>query len=131
MASRRSSLVINVGGFMLSIKSAAYALVLCFVLSPVPVLAQGATSSIQVRATDSAGGLLQGAIVTVTPGGGSYVTDNQGQYVIRGLVPGDYTLSVDYVGFLAFMTQVHITEGQVQRVDASLQVATQSEQVLV
>jgi hypothetical protein len=67
----------------------------------------------------------------VTPNGGSYVTDNQGQYVIRGLAPGDYTVSVNYVGFLDSTMQVHVAEGQAQRVDAMLRVAGQSEQVLV
>jgi outer membrane receptor protein involved in Fe transport len=117
---------------MLPVKNAGIStLILCVVLSASSAMAQSGNISIQGRATDSAGGVLQGAIVTVTPNGGSYLTDNQGQYVIRGLAPGDYTVAVKYVGFLDFTTHVHVSEGQVQRVDATLRVAGQSEQVLV
>jgi len=43
------------------------ALMLCIVLSASSAMAQSGNISIQGRATDSAGGLLKGAIVTVTP----------------------------------------------------------------
>jgi len=59
------------------------------------------------------------------------VTDNQGQYMIRGVAPGDYIVTVNYVGFLDFTMQVHVAEGQAQRVDATLRAAGQSEQVFV
>src|SRR6476620_728900 len=54
-------------------------LTLSLLLVTSTVLAQGANGSIKGRATDSAGGVLPGAIVTVTPKGGSTVTDNQGE----------------------------------------------------
>ena len=117
---------------MLPVKNAGIsALMLFVVLSASSAMAQSGNISIQGRAIDPAGGVLQGATVTVTPNGGSYVTDNQGQYVIRGLAPGDYTVTVKYVGLLDFTTHVHVAEGQAQRVDATLRVAGQSEQVLV
>ena len=50
------------------------------------LLAQG-SGSIKGRATDSAGGVLQGAIVTLSPKGGSAVTNKQGEYSITGLPP--------------------------------------------
>jgi Carboxypeptidase regulatory-like domain/TonB-dependent Receptor Plug Domain/Calcineurin-like phosphoesterase len=95
------------------------------------VLAQGANGSIKGRATDSAGGVLPGAIVTVTPKGGSTVTDNQGEYAMTGLAPGDYAVNVNYLGFNVFTKPVTLAAGQSLRVDATLEVATVSEQVLV
>ncbi len=103
--------------------------VLCLVLAS-RLLAQAERGSISGRVTDSAGGVLQGAIVTVTPGGANVVTDQKGDYVLAGLTPGEYTVNVNYVGFGAFTKEVRVTTGRTT-VDAALQVAGQSEQILV
>ena len=107
-------------------------LTLSLLLVTSTVFAQGANGSIKGRATDSAGGVLPGAIVTVTPKGASTVTDNQGEYSITGLAPGDYAVSVNYLGFNVFTKPVtRRSAGESLRVDATLEVATVSEQVLV
>jgi len=93
--------------------------------------AQGSRGSIQGRATDSAGGVLQGATVTVTPGGQNIVTGREGDFVIRGLAAGSYTVKIDFVGFTTFQESVEIQEGGTVRLDAVLQVAGQSESILV
>jgi TonB-dependent receptor len=103
--------------------------VLCLVLAS-RLLAQAERGSISGRVTDSAGGVLQGAIVTVTPGGANVVTDQKGDYVLAGLTPGEYTVNVSYVGFGVFAKEVRVTTGRTT-VDAALQVAGQSEQILV
>src|SRR5262245_10306872 len=87
--------------------------------------------SIKGRATDSAGGVLQGAIVTLSPKGGSTVTNTQGEYSITGLSAGDYTVSVNYLGFSTFTASASVEPGATVTVNATLQVASQSEQVLV
>src|SRR5262245_55300944 len=93
--------------------------------------AQTERGGISGRVTDSAGGVLQGATVTLAPSGGSAITDQQGEFVIAGLTVGDYTITVTYVGFSAYTQQVHVNSGRPTRVDAALQVGTQSEQILV
>jgi TonB-dependent receptor len=99
---------------------------------PVPVtLAQGGRGSIQGRATDSAGGVLQGATVTVEPGDQRTVTGRDGDYVVRGLAPGSYVVRVSFVGFNTFERMVNLQEGEMVRLDSSLQVAAQSESILV
>jgi TonB-dependent receptor len=104
---------------------------LCLTLAATSATAQSRSGSISGRATDPAGGVLQGAIVTLAPKGGGAVTNTQGEYVVAGLAPGDYTVTVDYVGFSPFTTTINLSEGQTARVDATLKVSTQSEQVLV
>jgi TonB-dependent receptor len=106
-------------------------LVFSLALFAAPARAQNARSSIQGRVTDSAGGVLQGASVTVQPGGEHTVTGNEGQFAIAGLSPGAHTLTVSFVGFDVFQKGVEVTAGQAARVDPVLQVAGQSESVLV
>src|SRR5215813_14179345 len=96
-----------------------------------PAMAQGGRATIQGRASDSAGGVLQGATVTVNPGGERTVTGREGDFVIRGLAPGSYTVKVEFVGFATLQESVDVQEGGVVRLDATLQVAAQSESILV
>jgi hypothetical protein len=93
--------------------------------------AQAGRGSIQGRATDSAGGVLQGATVTVTPGGWSVVTGLDGEYVIRNVPTGTYTVKVSFVGLNTFQKMVDVQEGEMIRLDAALQVADQSESIIV
>ena len=109
---------------------ALIAIVVGVLLGAASLLAQG-SGSIKGRATDSAGGVLQGAIVTLSPKGGSAVTNNQGEYSITGLPAGEYTISVNYLGFTPFTETVNVVAGRQATVNAILEVATQSEQVLV
>ena len=93
--------------------------------------AQNVTAVIRGRVTDPAGGVLQGAIVTLAPNGGNAVTDKQGTYSIIGLPPGSYAVQVHYVGFDAFTKTVDVAAGAAIQVDASLSVAGHSEEILV
>ena len=52
--------------------------------------------------------MLQGASVTLTPGGARAVSDAEGGYVIGGLAPGDYTVAVSFIGFRDFTTSAHV-----------------------
>ena len=93
--------------------------------------AEGGNGTIRGRVTDSAGGVLQGATVTLYPSGGRAVTDNEGQFSIVGLPAGEFTITVSYVGVATFTKAATITAGQVARLDAKLEVASQSESILV
>jgi TonB-dependent receptor len=93
--------------------------------------AQGGKGTIQGHVTDSSGAVLQGASVTVTPGGARAATDAEGAYVVGALTPGDYTVTVTFVGFKTFSIAAHVTSGESTRVDPRLDVAGQSESILV
>src|SRR5499425_178529 len=108
-----------------------FAALVWWIAVPAPAAAQGGRGSIEGRATDSAGGVLQGATVTVSPGGARTVTGREGDFIIRGLARGSYTVRVDFFGFTTLQQTVDIEEGGMVRLDAVLQVAAQSESILV
>jgi outer membrane receptor for ferrienterochelin and colicin len=55
----------------------------------------------------------------------------QGEFTITDLLPGKYTVSVFYLGFVPFSTEVTVSAGEVARVEASMKVASTGEQVTV
>jgi hypothetical protein len=95
---------------------------LALVLVP-SVFGQGAKGSITGRVTDTGGGVLQGADVTVEPGDIKVISDAQGQFLITGLTPAAYTVTITYVGFTNAVKSVNVTAGQVANADALLTVA--------
>src|SRR5215471_4438664 len=94
-------------------------------------LAQQNRGSIQGRVTDSSGAVLRGATVTVIPGGAHTVTDAEGGFVMTGLAAGDYTVTVSFVGFREISIATHVEGGKAARIDPKLEVAAQSESILV
>jgi TonB-dependent receptor len=94
-------------------------------------LAQTGRGGISGRVTDSGGAVLRAARVEVQPGGQFAVTDDQGQYAIGDLAPGEDSVTVTYAGFAPFKANAQIVAGQTARIDAALKVATATEQVLV
>ena len=82
------------------------AIVLTLVLPATAVFAQADKGSIQGRVTDSSNAVLQGASVTVTPGGMRAVTNTEGEYTIVALAPGAHTVTVSFVGLKEFAKTV-------------------------
>src|SRR5438477_5385896 len=93
--------------------------------------AQSGKGAIAGHVTDSSGGALVGAQVTVQPKGVSVVSDARGQFFINDLEPGSYTVTITYVGFGAFTQTVNVTAGQAASVEAKLEVESQNLKVLV
>ena len=106
------------------------ALALGFLLE-IPAAGQTGKGAISGRVVDSGGAVLQGARVELQPGGAAAVTNQQGEFTVSGLTPGDYTVTVNYVGFATFSGKVTVTTGQFARVDASLKVASKNEEIMV
>jgi hypothetical protein len=107
----------------------AIAMIVLAVAVPSPARAQSRNGSIQGRVTDSSGAVLQGARVTVAPSGANAVTDANGEFVVLGLAPGDYTVTVTFVGFIEFSRKVSVAAGQSSQADSRLDVAGQSESI--
>jgi TonB-dependent receptor len=83
------------------------------------------------RVTDASQGVLPGARIELQPSGKSAVSDAHGDFTITDIIPGKYTLTVSYVGFEPFSTDVNITGEAASRVEAVMQIGTQSESVTV
>ena len=103
--------------------------VVCSLLWLPPAQAQSAKAIITGTATDSGGSPLQGARVTLDPSGKEVVTEEDGQFRIADVTPGDYTLTVSYVGLAAFSKPLKV-EGDT-KVDAKLDVASRADSVVV
>ena len=95
------------------------------------VRAQGSKGLLTGHVTDASGSILQGAQIELQPGPVTTVTEAHGAYFINNLAPGTYTISITYVGFSLFTKVVIITAGQTTVVDATMEVSSQKDQVLV
>jgi TonB-dependent receptor len=95
------------------------------------LFAQTGKGTLAGHAADTVGAVLPGAKVLVEPGDISAATDQVGEFTIINLVPGDYKVTISYVGFLPFTSDVKVVVGQPTRVDAVLKVAARGEQVTV
>src|SRR4051794_30338001 len=86
--------------------------------------------------TDSSGGAVPGATITIThtETGASHeaVTDANGTYRFSTVQPGTYTMTVKLTGFRTFTREnVPVTLNSITRVDAAMQVGQLSENVTV
>src|SRR5258708_4349369 len=91
------------------------AMVLTLVLQATAAFAQADRGSIQGRVTDSTSAVLQGASVTVTPGGMRAATNTEGEYTITGLAPRSYTVTVRFPGLKEFTRTGTAGPGQTTR----------------
>jgi TonB-dependent receptor len=106
----------------------ALALQACFATQAMAQVGKGVISG---TTKDEAKAALPSALVEVQPLGRKAVSDDQGQFRISDVPPGEYTLTASYVGFALFSTTVKVEAGQTVNVDAVLKVASQSDQVIV
>ena len=117
---------------MRSIKNSLFIVVtLLNVLCLVPIGAQESKGTISGTVKDPAGGVLVGALVELQPTGKRVVSDDQGQFRILDVAPGEYTLTASYVGFSPFTTTVKVAPGQVATADVAMTVASQNDEVIV
>jgi TonB-dependent receptor len=93
--------------------------------------AQQKTGSISGRAADAEGAVLPGARVRVEPGDAAVATDQRGEFNVINLAPGNYKVTVSYVGFLPYTVDVKVVSGLPIRVDAVLKVQVKGEVVEV
>lgn len=96
-----------------------------------PAAAQNEAGSISGLLTDPAGSVLTGAQIVLTSNNFLVRSDQQGRFFISGLAPGNYTLSISYVGFKTLTKSVTVTAGQITEFVATLDVASKEQSVLV
>ena len=109
---------------------------LILLAGPASLAAQVLYGSMVGNITDSSGGAVPGATVTITHSetGASHeaVTDANGTYRFSTVQPGTYTMTVKLTGFRTFTREnVPVTLNSITRVDAAMQVGQLSENVTV
>jgi hypothetical protein len=110
---------------------------LCIVaLAATHARAQGVqTSIIQGTVRDAGGLVLPGVTATATSpsmqGPRTTVTDENGVYTLRGIPPGQYTLTFELAGFATAKEEVALELGRTTTLDVNLQVQAITEQVTV
>ncbi len=113
------------------VHSAPAALLVSFALHADPAAAQADRGSIAGTVAESTKAVLQGAQVTLQPGGQTAVTDASGAFIVAGLKPGHYTILVTYLGFQQAALEAEVTAGMVARADAVMTVDNASTNVEV
>jgi outer membrane receptor for ferrienterochelin and colicin len=93
--------------------------------------APSSTGSISGTLTDSAGAVLRGARVSIPARNQVVFTDQQGRFFFSGLQPGEYTVSISYVGFKKVRKTVTVSAGSSTSLNLQLQVASSNQTVLV
>ena len=96
-----------------------------------PGVAQERKGTIAGHVTDTNQDPLVGARVELLPQGHTSATDAQGQFAFSELAPGQYTLSISYVGFKTLSKDVTVPSGSVVKADTVLQIESVNEQVIV
>src|ERR1700747_2559423 len=90
-----------------------------------PLFAQVNTGRILGTITDQSGGVIAGAMVTVTNTGTgvarTLTADQAGEYIAPNLLPGTYSVRATSMGFQTFERQnIAVGVGQDTRIDAEL-----------
>jgi len=94
-------------------------------------LSQSTKGTLVGRVTDKSGAIIQNAAVLLTPLSLSTSSDSLGEYILTAVPSGSYSLKVTSVGFSSSTKSIAVAAGQTLRVDVSLAVASNSEQVVV
>ncbi len=104
-------------------------------LTPVIASAQQTGATVHGVVADPESAVIPGATVTFTPASGkALITQSQsdGTYVLRGVPPGTYSVTVTMQGFASFVKAgVKITAGQALTLDAHLAIQQQQQEVNV
>src|SRR5687768_1818681 len=105
--------------------------------SAASAFAQGATSTITGRATDSSGGAMPGVTVSITSpnligGARTAVTDDEGVYRFTQLPGGAYVVKFELPGFTTLNVEgVNLSGGSTMTINGKMEVATLQETVTV
>ncbi|MBT9333085.1 TonB-dependent receptor [Paracidobacterium acidisoli] len=102
-----------------------------FFFSALYASAQSGNGSITGQVKDVQSAALAGARVEVQPQLQPVVSSREGLFTLVNVPPGTYTITISYVGFKPYSSAVTVAAGQTVNVQAVLQVASASEQVLV
>jgi protocatechuate 3,4-dioxygenase beta subunit len=104
---------------------------LLLLVIPLTGFGQSSKGTLTGRVTDTAGAVLQGATIQIIQNSATYVSDKQGEFVVPNIAPGSYEVKITFVGFAPFDKTVTVIVGQPAHLDAVLQVASASQNIVV
>jgi hypothetical protein len=100
-----------------------------------PALGQQSLATLRGNVRDELGGVIIGAVVTVSDAAGvekTATTDEQGNYVFSALAPGRYTVRINQGGFASYENLgVEVQAGRTEPLDIVLTVSIEQEEVTV
>ena len=91
----------------------------------------GKKGTIAGHVADKTGAVLVGAQIQLQPGGTSVTSNEQGDFTLVDLVPGNYHLAVSYVGFQSFESDITLSADESKHLDVNMDVASQGESIIV
>ncbi|MGC1463072.1 MAG: TonB-dependent receptor [Terracidiphilus sp.] len=109
----------------------AYMLSVLYLIAFIPAGAQSGKGIISGAVKDSGGAVLQGAKIVLQPQVRPVSTDGQGEFTVTEVTPGEYSVTISYVGFEPYMGSVTVIAGQTAHIDAVLKVGKASDEVIV
>ncbi|MDP4150530.1 MAG: TonB-dependent receptor [Bacteroidota bacterium] len=96
------------------------ALLICLFFLSLVVVAQ--TSAIKGRLTGRDHEPLAGAFVHLTNTALHTVTDSNGRFILANVPHGEYTLTVEYVGYRSVSRHVRLKENETEKIDIGMEV---------
>lgn len=116
--------------------AASLSVCLLLVAGSMPLKAQEARASIEGRVTDQQGAVIPGARVAVTAENTNVsqttVTNQQGSWTVRFLIPGSYRIVVSATGFKASERKgIVLQTADIKQLDIALEIGNVSETLTV
>ncbi len=93
--------------------------------------AQTTKAALAGSVKDSSGAVLQGARIDLEPAAQPITSNGQGAFLVSGLGPGNYKVTITFVGFEPYTVQVTLSAGQTVQIDAVMKVASANDEVVV
>ena len=111
----------------------AYAILLLvsIFLLCLPAFAQSDKGAVTGSVVDSSGSVLKGAEIDLLPLGTTASANERGQFEMRDIPPGHYTLTTSYIGFTTHNEEIDVVAGKILNLNEKLEVGSASEQVNV
>ncbi len=115
----------------MSIRRAILAILTLLAPLVLPACAQTGRGTLTGSVVDAQGAALQGARISLAPGAITALSDATGQFTILGVPAGSYSVTISYAGFTDLAKPATVNAGQSARLDATLIVASNQQNVQV
>jgi TonB-dependent receptor len=100
-------------------------------LFSLPAFAQSGKGVVSGSISDNSGSVLKGARIELLPSGIASSANSQGEFELRDIAPGHYTLTTSYIGFTNHNEEIDVVAGKTLNLNLKLEVASKSEQIFV